>query len=174
MLQNLDIHARHTPINSPIEINIKPDVRKGCVASPHLFLLYTEITMLNIDDMEGFRVGCTVINNLRYADDTVIIEESEEQLQDLISVIAADSAEKGLMLNCAKPFTIVFSTSSTVPKCKTACSWNKYLGVNCTLDERCQKEIRRRIFITSQVNIENNFIKSKIKSTQMLCLDVWI
>ena len=44
--------------------------------------------------MDGFRVGGTVINNLRYADDTVSITETEEQLQDLINVIVADSGKK--------------------------------------------------------------------------------
>ena len=67
--------------------------------------------------MEGFRVGGTVINNIGYADDTVIIVESEEQ--GLINVIVVDSEEKGLMLNSENYFAMVFSKSSTVPKCKT-------------------------------------------------------
>ena len=41
--------------------------------------------MRELDDMDGFRIGGTVVNNLRYADDTVIIAESEEQLQRLIN-----------------------------------------------------------------------------------------
>ena len=40
--------------------------------------------MRNIEGKGGFRVGGTVINNLRYADDTVIIAETEEELQQLI------------------------------------------------------------------------------------------
>ena len=62
-------------------LDIKQGVRQGCVASPHLFALYTEMIMRELDDMDGFRIGGTVVNNLRYADDTVIIAESEEQLQ---------------------------------------------------------------------------------------------
>ena len=75
--------------------------------------------MWNIDNMEGLRVAGTVINNLRYADDTVIIAESKEQLQGLINVIVADCEEKRLMLNSAISFTMVFSKSLTVPTCKT-------------------------------------------------------
>ena len=58
-------------------MNIKQGIRQGCVASPHLFSLYTEMIMRNIQGKGGFRVGGTVINNLRYADDddTVIITE---------------------------------------------------------------------------------------------------
>ena len=59
---------------------IKQGVRQGCVASPHLFALYTEMIMREIDNMEGFRIGGKVVNNLRYADDTVILAELEQQL----------------------------------------------------------------------------------------------
>ena len=38
--------------------NIIQGVRQGCVASPHLFALYTEMLMREIEDMEGFRIGC--------------------------------------------------------------------------------------------------------------------
>ena len=38
-------------------MSIKQGVRQGCVASPHLFALYTEIIMREIEDMEGFRIG---------------------------------------------------------------------------------------------------------------------
>ena len=41
--------------------------------------------------MDSFRIGGTVVNNLRYADDTVIIAESEGQLQRLINVVVTKS-----------------------------------------------------------------------------------
>ena len=61
-------------------MSIKQGVRQGCVASPHLFALYTEMIMRELGDLEGFRIGGrpTVVNNLRYADDTVIVAESEK------------------------------------------------------------------------------------------------
>ena len=74
--------------------DIKQGVRQGCVASPHLFALYTEMIMRELDDMDDFRIGGTVVNNLRYADDTVIIAKSEEQLQCLINVVVTKSEEK--------------------------------------------------------------------------------
>ena len=50
--------------------------------------------MRELDDMDGFRIGGTVVNNLRYADDTVIIAEFEEQLQRLISVVVTKSEKR--------------------------------------------------------------------------------
>ena len=47
--------------------------------------------MRELGDMENFRSGDTVVNNLRYADDTVIVAESEEQLLGLINVLVAKS-----------------------------------------------------------------------------------
>ena len=68
-------------------------------------------------DIEGFRIGSTVVNNLRYADDTVILAESEDQRQRLINVVVAKSEEKGLHLNSAKSFSLVFTKTVTTSTC---------------------------------------------------------
>ena len=47
-----------------------------------------------------------MINNLGYADDTVIIAESKNQLQQLMDTVVEESEEKGLFLNSAKSFTL--------------------------------------------------------------------
>ena len=65
--------------------------------------------MKELGDMEGFKISGTVINNPRYAYDTVIVAESEEQLQCLINVVVAKSEEKGLHLNSAMSFSLVFT-----------------------------------------------------------------
>ena len=51
---------------------IKRGVRQGCVMSPDLFSLYSEVIMRNIENMPGIAVGGHNINNLRYADDTYL------------------------------------------------------------------------------------------------------
>ena len=49
--------------------------------------LYTEAIMRSIDDMGGIKMGDTVINNIRNADDTVIISEVESELQQLMDAV---------------------------------------------------------------------------------------
>ena len=96
-------------------ISMKQGVWQGCVASPHLFVLYTEMIMRSIDNMEGIK---HVINNLRYADDSVIIAESMNQLQQLMDTVVEESEAKRLFLNSAKSFTMVFPKSEVRHTCK--------------------------------------------------------
>ena len=67
-------------------MSIKQGVRQGCVSSPHLFAMYTEMIMISLEDKGGFRIGARVINNLRYADDTVILAKTEHELQHLMDM----------------------------------------------------------------------------------------
>ena len=63
--------------------------------------------MREIEDMGGFRIGGKVVNNIRYAYDTVILAESEQQqLQQLINTVVTESELKGLYLNSTKSFIV--------------------------------------------------------------------
>ena len=75
-------------------MSIKQGVRQRCVASPHLFAMYTEIIMISLDDKGGFRIGGKVINNLRYADDTVILAETEHELHHLMDIVVQEREQK--------------------------------------------------------------------------------
>ena len=165
-------------------LDIKQGVRQECVSSPHLFALYTEMIMRELDDMDGFRIGGTVVNNLRYADDTVIIAQSEEQLPRLINVVVTKSEEKGLYLNSAKSFAMVFSKASQIPTCNINVHGKileqvhsfVYFGSQFTSDARCEMEIRRRIGITKSVftsmskDIKGYTYDSSHQSAEMLCV----
>ena len=67
------------------EIRIQRGVRQGCVASPTLFNLYTDIFFRHIINMKGVNVGGTNYNNFRYADDTALLAGNEKELSGLTS-----------------------------------------------------------------------------------------
>ena len=65
---------------------IRKGVRQGCILSPCLFNLYAEYIMRNagLDEAQaGIKIAGRNINNLRYADDTTLMAESEEELKSL-------------------------------------------------------------------------------------------
>ena len=99
--------------------------------------------------------GGHVINNLRYADDTVSIAESKNQLQQLMDTVVEEREAKGLFMNSAKSFTMVFSNSEVRPTCKITVHGNTleqvdrfvYLGSLFMSDGRWEKDVRQRIAI---------------------------
>ena len=80
-------------------------VRHGCILSPRLFNLYAEYIMRNagLDEAQaGIKIAGRNINNLRYADDTTLMAESEEDLKSLLMIVKEDSEKVGLKLNIQK------------------------------------------------------------------------
>ena len=65
------------------EFKIKKEVQQGCVLSSDLFDIYTEKIFREIEDMKGVNIGGVNINNLRCADDTVLLAEGPMFLQAL-------------------------------------------------------------------------------------------
>ena len=59
--------------------DIKRGVRQGCVLSPDLFSIYSEIIMRALECMPGIKVIGYNMNNIRYADDTVLIADNENE-----------------------------------------------------------------------------------------------
>ena len=81
---------------------IKRGVRQGCVLSPKLFNLYTELIFRKSIEIKGCVVGGVNINNLRYADDTALIAESEKDLQELVYNVQVESEKMGLKMKVKK------------------------------------------------------------------------
>ena len=78
---------------------------QGCILSPKLFNLYTEKIFNESDELPGCVVGGENINYLRYADDTVLLVESESTLQSIMDVVRQNSEEMGLSMNVKKTKT---------------------------------------------------------------------
>ena len=77
-------------------------VHQGCILSPCLFNLYAEYIMRNggLDEAQaGIQIAGRNINNLRYADDTTLMPESEEELKSLLMKVKEESEKVGLTLN---------------------------------------------------------------------------
>ena len=77
----------------------------GCILSPCLFNLYAEYIMRNArlnEAQAGIKIAGRNINNLRYADDTTLMPESEEELKSLLMKVKEESEKVGLKLNIQK------------------------------------------------------------------------
>ena len=84
---------------------IKKEVRQGCILSPRLFNFYAEYTMRNAgleEAQAGIKIAGRNIKNLRYADDTTHMAESEEELKSLLMKVKEESEKAGLKLNIQK------------------------------------------------------------------------
>ena len=132
-------------------------VRQGCILSPYLFNLHAEHIMRNagLEEAEaGIKIGERNINNLRYADDTTLMAESEEDLKELLMKVKKESQKAGLMLNVKK--TKIMSTG-----CITQVKIDEeevevvkdfvYLGSIIHMDSDCICEIRRRLLLGRKV-----------------------
>ena len=80
-------------------------VCQGCILSPSLFNLYEEYIMRNAgleEAQAGIKVAGRNINNLRHADDTTLMAESEEELKSLLMKMKEEREKVGLKLNIQK------------------------------------------------------------------------
>ena len=80
-------------------------VCQGCILSPCLFNFYAEYIMRNAEMEEAqarIKIARRNINNLRYADDTTLMAESEEELKSLLMKVKEESEKVGLKLNIQK------------------------------------------------------------------------
>ena len=80
-------------------------VHQGCILSPCLFNLYAEYIMGNTgleEAQAGIKIAGRNLNNLRYADDTTLMAESEEELKSFLMKVKEESEKVGLKLNIQK------------------------------------------------------------------------
>ena len=130
---------------------------QGCILLPCLFNFYAEYIMRNagLEEVQvGIKIAGRDINNLRYADDTTLIAEREEELKNLLMKVKEESEKVGLKLNIQKtkimapgpitPWEIDGETVETV-------SDFIFLGSKITADGDCSHEIKRPLLLGRKV-----------------------
>ena len=81
---------------------IRKGVHQGCILSPYLFHLYADYIMRNTgleEAQAGIKIARRTINNLRYADNTTLMAESEEELKSLLMKVKEEGEKVGFKLN---------------------------------------------------------------------------
>ena len=143
-----------------LELDMEPDwfqigkgVCQGCILSPCLFNLYAEYIMRNTgleEAQAGIKIAGRNINNLRYADDTTLIAESEEELKSLLMKVKDENEKAGLKLNIQKtkimafcPITSWHIDGETMETVKDFI----FFGSEITADSDCSHEIKRHLIL---------------------------
>ena len=132
-------------------------VCQGCILSPCLFNFYAEYIMRNAgleETQAGIKIAGRNLNNLRYADDTTLMAESEEELKSLLMKVKEESEKVGLKLNIQKtkimasgPITSWEIDGETV---ETVSDFI-FLGSKITADGDCSHEIKRHLLLGRKV-----------------------
>ena len=124
-------------------------VGQGCILSPRLFNLYAEYIMRNAgleEAQAGIKTAGRNINNLRYANDTTLTAESEEELKSLLMKVKEESEKVGLKLNIQK--TKIMASGSITSwqidgeTVETVADFT-FLGSKIAADGDCSHEIKR-------------------------------
>src|SRR5574337_846176 len=143
-------------------------VRQGCILSPCLFNLYAEYIMRNAgleETQVGIKIAGRNIKNLRYADDTTLMAESEEELKSLLIKVKEECEKASLKLNIQK-MKIMASSPIT--------SWQNdgetketvrdfiFGGSKITAVGDCSHEIKRRLLLRRKAMINlDSILKSR-------------
>ena len=147
---------------------IEKGVCQGYILSLCLFNLHTEYIMRSTgleEAQAGIKIARRNINNLRYADDTTLMEESEEELKSLLMKVKEESEKVGLKLNIQKtkimasgPITSWQIDGATV---ETVSDFI-FLASKITADGDCSDEIKRHLLLGRKVMTKlDNIVKSR-------------
>ena len=139
------------------QFQIGKGVHQGCILSPCLFNLYAEYIMRNAgleEAQAGIKTARRNINNLRYADDTIVMAESEDELKSLLMKVKEESENAGLKLNIQKmkimasgPITSWQIDGETVETVTDFIFW----GFKITADCAYSHEIKRRLLLGRKI-----------------------
>jgi len=129
-------------------------VRQDCILSPCLFNLYAEYIMRNAgleEAQAGIKIARRNINNLRYADDTTIMAESEEELKSLLMKVKEESEKVGLKLNIQKTRIMVSGPITSWEIDGETVAAFIFWGIKITADGDGSHEIKRCLLLGRKV-----------------------
>ena len=153
-------------------------VHQGCILSPCLFNFYAEYIMRNAgleETQARIKIAGRNINNLRYADDTTLMAESEKELKSLLMKVKEESEKVGLKLNIHKtkimassPITSWEIDGETVE----TVSHFIFLGSKITADGDCSHEIKRHLLLgrKAMTNLDIVLKSRDISLPKKVCL----
>jgi len=153
-------------------------VHQGCILSPYLFNFYAEYIMKNagVEEVQaGIKIAGRNIKNPRYADDTTLMAENEEELKSLLMKVKVESEKVDLKFNIQKtkimtsgPITSWQIDGETV---ETVANFI-FLGSNITADGDCSHEIEGSLLLGSRVltNLDSILKSRDITLPTKVCL----
>ena len=148
-------------------LQIGKGVCQGCILSPYLFNLYAEYIMRNAgleEAQAGIKTAGRNINNLRYADDTTLMAESEEELKSLLMKLKEESKRVGLKLNIQKnKITASGSITSWQIDGETVATVADFIfwGSKITADGDSSREIKRCLLRGRKAMTNLDILKSR-------------
>ena len=132
-------------------------VLQGCILSPCLFNFFAEYIMRNpgLEEAQaGIKVAGRNLNNLRYADDTTLMAESEEELKSLLMKVKEESEKVGLKFNIQKTKIMASGpTTSWQIDGETVETVADFIfgGSKITADGDCSHEIKRHLLLGMKI-----------------------
>ena len=158
-------------------------VHQGCLLSPCLFNFYAEYIMRNagLDEAQaGIQIARRNINNLRYADDTTLMAESEE-LKSLLIKVKEESEKVGLKLNIQKTKIMASGPTTSWQIDGETVAYFIFLGSEITADGECSHEIKRRLLLGRKVmtNLDSmlksrHYLSTKVRLVEAMVFPVVI
>ena len=152
-------------------------VRQGCILSTCLFNLHAEYIMWNagLDEAQiGIKIAERNINNLRYADDTTLMAESEEELKSLLMKVKEESEKAGLKLIIQKMKIMAFGPITHGKYMgKQWKQWQAILGGSkITADGDCSHDINRCFLLgrKAMTNLDSLLKSRDITLPTKVCL----
>ena len=141
---------------------IRKGVHQGCILSPCLFNFYAEYIMRDSgleEAQAGIKIARRNINNLRYADDTTLMAESEEELKSLLMKVKEESEKVGLKLNIHKTKIMASGPITSWQINGETVSDSIFGSSKITADGDCSNEIKRCLLLGRKVmtNLDSIF-----------------